>query len=356
MKVSNVARALLIGTVSLILLSQTHMVFGADKIALSIDRRVYSIGMQVTVVGQVLGSYDPNSPARITVTGPSGLVHKTATANLDSSGWFTYQFTINGDSALIGTNELEVTHQTISGTVSGALKFEVSGHASITIQMNKGSYSLNDDVTLQGRVSPVLPDSQVLIQVFNPRNQAWTFKEVSSSNISPDGQFTAELGKLAGEKSIVGTYTVKAFYAASTASVIQTFQVVDSDSQSHSDTEESEQESSTSTASQIEVVEKESESVSTAEVAEETVVESEIINTNAQPQEFTYIVLIKDSEGITASLTWAKGTLDPNQSLTMEQSWVPEALGDYVAEIFVWESFENPVPLSNKILRTIIVE
>ena len=154
----------------------------------------------------------------------------------------------------------------------------------------------------------------------------------------------------------VGTYTVKAFYAASTASVTQTFQVVDSDSQSHSDTEESEQESSTSTASQIEVVEKESESVSTAEVAEETVVESEIINTNAQPQEFTYIVLIKDSEGITASLTWAKGTLDPNQSLTMEQSWVPEALGDYVAEIFVWESFENPVPLSNKILRTIIVE
>jgi len=360
MKVGNAVNVFLAVTVSLILLSQSYAVFGAtDKIALNTDRTVYSIGMQVTVVGQVLGSFDPDSPARITITAPAGYSHKSADVGLDSSGSFTYQFTINGDAGLVGMNTLKVVHNTISGMVSGTLAFEIKERASVTIQTSEGSYEINDTVVLQGRVSPVLPDSQVLIQVFNPKNQAWSFKEVSLSSISPDGQFTVDLGKLAGAKSIAGTYTVKAFYAASTASVTGTFLVGDSDSQSQSSDDDQDnqgQQASASTPSIIEVVETESDSTSGAEVAKETVVQSEIKNANEQPQEFTYIMLIKDSGGITVSLSWAKGMLDPNQSLTMEQSWIPEIPGEYTAEIFVWESFDNPVPLSGKIVKAIIVE
>jgi hypothetical protein len=359
MKVRNAINVFLTVMVSLILLSQSYAAFGAtDKIALNAERTVYSIGMEVTIVGQVLGSFDPDTPARITVTGSSGYVYKSTDVNLDSSGGFTYQFIINDDASLVGKNTLKVTHQTASGMVSGMLTFEVMERASITIQMSEGSYEINDNVVLLGRVSPVLPDSQVLIQVFNPKNQAWSFKEVSLDNISPDGQFTVELGKLAGTKSIVGAYTVKAFYAASTASITQTFLVTDSDSQQYNDDDEDNQnqQSSTTSPSTIKVVQEESEAVSSAEVAEETVVQSEIKNTNEQPQEFTYIVLIKDSQSITVSLSWAEGTLDPNQSLTMEQSWIPEIPGEYTAEIFVWESFDNPVPLSDKIVNSIAVE
>lgn|SRR5574341_531172 len=357
MKVGNAVNIFLAAAASLILLSQSYAVFGAtDKIALSTDRTVYSIGMQVTVVGQVLGSFDPDSPARITVSGPAGYAHKSADVGLDSSGSFTYQFIINGDAGLVGTNTLKVTHNTISGMVSGTLTFDVRERASITIQTSESSYELNDHVVLQGRVSPVLPDSQVLIQVFNPKKQAWSFKEVSLSSISPDGQFTVELGKLAGTKSIIGTYTVKAFYAASTASVIGTFLVDYSDSQSQSGDDDQDQQSSANTPSTIEVVETESDSTSAAEVAKETIVQSEIKNANEQPQEFTYIMLVKDSGGITISLSWAKGMLDPNQSLTMEQSWIPENPGEYTAEIFVWESLDNPVPLSGKIVKAITVE
>jgi hypothetical protein len=360
MKVGNAVNVFLAFAISLFLLSQSYAAFGAtDKIALNADRTVYSIGMQVTVVGQVLGTFDPDSPARITVTGPAGYAHKSADVNLDSSGGFTYQFTINGDAGLVGTNTLKVTHNTISGMVSGKLTFEVRERASITIQTSEASYELNDHVVLQGRVSPVLPNSQVLIQVFNPKNQAWSFKEVSLSSISPDGQFTVELGKLAGTRSIVGTYTVKAFYAASTASVTGTFPVGYSDSQSQSgddDQDNQGQQSSASTPSTIEIVETESDYTSAAEVAKETVVQSEIKNANEQPQEFTYIMLVKDSGAITVSLSWAKGMLDPNQSLTMEQSWIPEIPGEYTAEIFVWESLDNPVPLSRKIVKAIIVE
>jgi hypothetical protein len=358
----NTSKILLVVTIFFAMLTPAYTALGAtDKIALSMDRQVYSVGMKVTIAGQVLGSFDPDLPARISVIGPSGNSHHSTTVSLDSSGGFTHQFTINGDSSLVGRNTLEVTHQTVSGSVSGKLTFEVRDHASIIIQMNKDSYMLGEDVMLQGKVSPVLPDSQVLIQVFNPKNQAWSFEEISFNNISPDGQFTVALGNLAGQKSIIGSYTVKAFYADSAATVTRSFIVTDSDSTSQSSKTEKDEEnvqdtSSVSAPSKVEVVTEDSTSVSAAEVAKETVVQSEIKNENEQAQEFTYIVLIKDLDGITVSLSWTKGTLAPNQSLTMEQSWIPEISGEYTAEIFVWRSLNDPEALSGVIVKKIIVE
>lgn len=359
---ANTSRILLAVTISFAMLIPAYTALGTtDKIALSMDRQVYSMGMKVTIAGQVLGSFDPDSPARISVIGPSGNSHHSTSVNLDSSGGFTHQFTINGDSSLVGGNTLEVTHQTVSGSVSGKLAFEVRDHASITIQMNKDSYILGEDVIVHGTVSPVLPDSQVLIQVFNPKNQAWGFEELPFGNISPTGQFTADLGNLAGQKSIIGIYTVKAFYADSTATVTGTFSVTDSDSTSESNnTEKTKQDAQNTTSasapSKVEVVTEDSTSASAAEVAKETVVQSEIKNENEQTQEFTYIVLIKDLDGITVSLSWAKGTLAPNQSQTMERSWIPEISGEYTAEIFVWKSLDNPEALSGVVVKKIMVE
>ncbi len=358
MHISNISK-LMVVAFSLTLLSQTYTAFGAtDKIALNTNRTVYSIGMKVELAGQVLGSFNPNSPAEITVTNPSGVSYQSASVSLDSSGGFTYEFTINGDSSLIGKNTMWVTHQTVLGKVSSTLSFEVRDRASITIKTDESSYMLGDNVVLRGSASPILPDSDVLIQVFNPQNIAWTFKSVPSDAISPDGQFMVKLGNLGGERSTVGTYTVKAFYAASTASAIGTFQLVSSGSQSQSnETEQTKQsgQSSTGTPSKIEVAGKNA-SVNTAEVAKETVVQSEIKNTQEQPQKLTYIVLIKDSDGITVSFSWSDGILAPNQSLALKQPWIPEIPGTYTAEIFFWESFNNPVVLSEKIVRTIIVK
>lgn len=365
MQINFITKAVLVVMISFVMLSQAYTAFAADKIVLNTDRSIYSIGMKVIVVGQVLGSFTTDSPAQISVSGPSGSTYHSGPLALDDSGGFTHEFTVNGDGSLVGTNTIDVKHQINSGMVSGTLKFEVRERATIGIQMNKDSYNLGDDVILQGRVSPVLPDSQVLIQVFNPRNDAWSFKSVSSSNISSDGQFTIELGNLGGSRSIAGTYTVKAFYAASTAIVTRTFSVVGSNEQSGSQSDSTQSnnnkqsnqgEQSFNTPAEVEVVEKDSSSAAPAEVSKETVVQSEIRNTKEEAQEFTYIVLIKDSEGITISLSWVKGMLAPSQSLTMEQPWVPEAPGQYTAEIFVWESFNNPVALSGKMVETIIVK
>lgn len=354
---SFISKKFLIAIIPLILLAPAYTALGASdtsKIALNMDRSVYSIGMKATVVGQVLGSFDPNSPVKINSISPSGISYYSATVSLDSSGGFTYQFTISGDAGL-GKNTLEVTHENVYGKISGKITFEVRERASVTIQTEKTSYTLGDDVILQGKVSPILPDSQVLIQVFNPKNNAWAFKSVSSSMISSDGQFTVELGRLEGDLSIPGVYTVKVSYAASTASVTEKFSVVSESSQSQTDNNSKSGQSSTSVPSQVEVVQKETTSTSAAEVAKETVIQSELKNTKEESQEFTYILLIKDSDGITVSLSWARGTLSPNQSLTMGQSWVPEAPGEYTARIFIWESLTNPVVLAPTIVKTITV-
>lgn len=325
----------------------------SSKIALNTDRDVYSIGMKVTVAGQVLGSFDPSKPVSISVKGPDGNTYHSNSIMLDEQGNFVYEFVIQ-DNASLGKSTLEVTHENSQGRISRTITFEVMDKATVTVQTSKDAYKLGEHVILSGTVSPVLPDAQVLIQVFNPKNNAWSFKSVSTNKIS-DGQFSIDLGKLDGKLSLLGVYTVEVTYAGS-ATTATSFSVV-SDSKSGSQSSNtSTQTGSQSTPSKVTVEEKESESTSTATVAEETVIQSEIKNNEAEEQEFTYIVLVKDSEGLTVSLSWASGKLSPNQSITMERSWLPEEPGVYTAEIFIWESFENPVPLSNVVQKFIIVE
>ncbi len=337
----------------------------SSKIALKIDGGVYSIGMKVNVVGQVLGSFDPVIPLLISFKGSDGNTYHSASIKLDYEGAFTYEFVID-DNASIGRSTLEVSHETIQGSIEGKISFEVKDRASVTVQPSKTRYKLGENVILSGRISPVLPESQVLIQVFNPKNNAWTFKSVSTDMISSNGQFSVELGKLDGKLSLVGNYAVKVWYAASTATATVSFSVdsdsVDSystDSPSQSSSQSSTRSNSNSQAgihSKVKIDENVSESNSTSSVAKETVIQSKIRNNEIEEQEFTYIVLIKDSEGLTVSLSWASGKLDPSQTMTMEQSWVPDIPGIYTVEIFVWASFENPLVLSPVVLKNIIVQ
>lgn len=332
----------------------------SSRIVLTMDKEAYTIAMQVNIVGQVLGSFDPANPVLISVSGEDGNTYHTISIQRDDTGRFTYQFVI-GDDASIGMSTLEVMHENIQGEIRGAMSFEVMDKASVTVHTNKTEYKLGDDVVLSGTVSPILPGDQVLIQVFNPKNNAWVFKSISENMITANGQFSIQLGKLDGELSLLGVYTVKASYAASTALGTTTFAVGSEsvDASSESNTESSSQSNSnsqTSTPSEVNVEAKESESTSAVAVAKEAVIQSEIENNGTEEKEFTYIVLIKDSEGFTVSLSWASGKLPPSQKKNVEQSWMPEASGIYAVEIFVWESFENPRPLSPVVLKHIVVE
>lgn len=83
---------------------------------------------------------------------------------------------------------------------------------------------------------------------------------------------------------------------------------------------------------------------------------ADLTNNQDKAQPFAYIVQISDSTGAVVSLSWLSGQLDPSQSMTSSQSWLPMTPGNYTAEIFVWESINNPTALSPSLKLIINVE
>jgi len=75
---------------------------------------------------------------------------------------------------------------------------------------------------------------------------------------------------------------------------------------------------------------------------QQVILERNIENTSGMRQPFIYILQVKDSAGVTLSVSWVKGELAPNVLNKVSQSWVPESSGKFMLELFVWESMENP--------------
>lgn len=59
---------------------------------------------------------------------------------------------------------------------------------------------------------------------------------------------------------------------------------------------------------------------------------------------FTYIIQVKNEEGIVEQISWVSGVLQVRQEVRPQQSWIPERSGEYTIEIFIWESLiGNPL-------------
>jgi len=82
------------------------------------------------------------------------------------------------------------------------------------------------------------------------------------------------------------------------------------------------------------------------EVGQQVLIQSEVRNDQNKRQEFAYIVQVKDSDGVTISMSWTSGQLFAKDSIITAQSWIAENVGEYEIEVFVWESVDNPAPLS----------
>lgn len=70
---------------------------------------------------------------------------------------------------------------------------------------------------------------------------------------------------------------------------------------------------------------------------------------------FAYLVQIQNTNGVTVSLSWITGTLYAGESLNPAQSWTPFVSGTYTAQVFVWQSIDNPNALSPPVSTTINV-
>jgi hypothetical protein len=94
----------------------------------------------------------------------------------------------------------------------------------------------------------------------------------------------------------------------------------------------------------------------TVKVGQQIQVTADLANGQNRDQPFAYLVQIQDANGVTVSLSWITGTLSAGQSLNPAQSWTPSTAGTYTAQIFVWQSIDNPNALSPPLSTTINVQ
>lgn len=86
-------------------------------------------------------------------------------------------------------------------------------------------------------------------------------------------------------------------------------------------------------------------------------VKSEVTNNTPDMLKLAYIVQIKDSDGVTVQISWMDGIkIASKEKVQAAQSWIPEEAGEYLVEIFVWESIANPDPMSPVRKAVAIVE
>jgi len=106
--------------------------------------------------------------------------------------------------------------------------------------------------------------------------------------------------------------------------------------------------------SRLSLVDQEGNGIGKFAPGERVWIKSDLKNKLSTEQEFTYIVQIKSGDGFPVTINWVDGILTPNMAFAPSISWVPEEEGVYFAEIFVWHSMDNPIPLASSI-RTIIL-
>lgn len=82
-------------------------------------------------------------------------------------------------------------------------------------------------------------------------------------------------------------------------------------------------------------------------------ISADVVNKQATPQVFVYIVQIEGNNGIAHKLTWISASLNAGQTLSPAISWTPNRPGSYVANMYVWDSIKDAnalaVPISYKI-------
>ncbi len=108
-------------------------------------------------------------------------------------------------------------------------------------------------------------------------------------------------------------------------------------------------------ASEPELVDDLGNKVTDVSVGQQVLISGKVTNNQTISQNFVHIVKVTDEDGNVVMLSFTQGKLNPNEVRTNAFSWIPTEPGTYTVEVFVWESFANPMALSPKITTTVEV-
>jgi hypothetical protein len=70
-------------------------------------------------------------------------------------------------------------------------------------------------------------------------------------------------------------------------------------------------------------------------------------NYQQESQQYCFIVEIIDNNGMTISLLFSKGELGRGGKAEVEQKWMTNTDGEYAAKVFIWDSLDSPLALSD---------
>ncbi len=76
-------------------------------------------------------------------------------------------------------------------------------------------------------------------------------------------------------------------------------------------------------------------------VGQQILISADITNNQDKSQNFVYLVQIKDKNNFVVSFGWFSGELSPHQTWNTSVFWIPDNLGEFTAEIFLWEALIN---------------
>ena len=91
-------------------------------------------------------------------------------------------------------------------------------------------------------------------------------------------------------------------------------------------------------------------------IGETGMIFSNIKNVLDYSQKFAYIVQIKNENNNVVSLSWVTGEVRPSQELGMSISWMPQELGKYSIDRFVWNSVKGVIPLTDVVSTEILIQ
>lgn len=297
---------------------------------------MYSVGMIVNLDGNVNASFTEGDDVSIKVTNPNVQIYENNIVKLDEGGLYAFTFKLEGAQAsVLGVHMVEAIYKNFKVNTI----FEVKGKPTLTISVDKSTYNIGDIVTITGKVTPRLQE-QIEIKIYGFNNIIWKFVPVSAQRITFDGIFTVEAGELMGKNIKGGKYMIEASYADGLAKSSLEFNV---------------QISNQVAIGNLMLINQLGKALDEIFIGQQVLIQAEVKNNLDEKQQFAFLVLIKDTDGITDSLSWITGSLPISETLNVAQSWIPEKVGNFTAEVFLWESISNPTPLSNKVPKIILL-
>ena len=262
----------------------------------------------------------------------SGEEHALVSAMTDDEGRFSVKWRSNFSNS--GTVHMYAVFDGKKGFASAvSQEHEVTliaePDAPLLARTDKQSYVFGETVKITGRVTPVIKDVPVLIQIIDQQHLP---SKIYTVNVSPDGSFKHEF-KIAGSLTLVGTCKIRITYNENTEILPinvnrPKFDIV--------------------TVEDLVFVNAINLPVNELQQGKTVFLKSVMRNNVNADQSLVYVVQIQDSEKTTVLIESLQYVIPKGEKIAMEIPWVPEFSGSFTVNTFVIESEENPVPLALK--------